>query len=93
MSPVFGSAQQEEFDTYLLDSNSAVVVGSTSPFGGQGSIPNTFIGLFVPGLLNDGLDHINVDSFLRILIRGLLLLAALIVNAYTLRLRAKGPMG
>jgi ribose transport system permease protein len=32
----FGSAQQNEFDTYLLDSISAVVVGGTSLFGGQG---------------------------------------------------------
>ena len=43
----FGSAQQNEFDTYLLDSISAVVVGGTSLFGGQGGIGNTVIGLFV----------------------------------------------
>ena len=45
----FGSAQQNEFDTYLLDSISAVVVGGTSLFGGQGGIGNTIIGLFVLG--------------------------------------------
>ena len=74
----FGSAQQNEFDTYLLDSISAVVVGGTSLFGGQGGIGNTIIGLFVLGVLNNGLDHINIDSFLKILIRGLILLIALI---------------
>src|SRR5579875_1390587 len=36
----FGSAQQDEFDNYLLDSISAVVVGGTSLFGGQGGIGN-----------------------------------------------------
>ncbi len=83
----FGSAQQNEFDTYLLDSISAVVVGGTSLFGGQGGIGNTIIGLFVLGVLNNGLDHVNVDSFLKILIRGLILLVALIVNVYAQRLR------
>jgi len=85
----FGSAQQNEFDTYLLDSIAAVVVGGTSLFGGQGGIGNTIIGLLVLGVLNNGLDHVNVDSFLKILIRGLILLAALIINVYAQRMRAR----
>jgi len=84
----FGSAQQNEFDTYLLDSISAVVVGGTSLFGGQGGIGNTIIGLFVLGVLNNGLDHINIDSFLKILIRGVILLLALVINVYAQRMRA-----
>ncbi|HSY89452.1 MAG TPA: ABC transporter permease [Verrucomicrobiae bacterium] len=89
----FGSAQQNEFDNYLLDSISAVVVGGTSLFGGQGGIPNTIVGLFVLGVLNNGLDHIDIDSFLKILIRGLILLAALIINVYAQRLRAAKAEG
>jgi len=85
----FGSAQQNEFDTYLLDSIAAVVVGGTSLFGGRGGIGNTIIGLFVLGVLNNGLDHVNIDSFLKILIRGLILLAALVINVYAQRLRAR----
>src|ERR1700735_137113 len=84
----FGSAQQNEFDTYLLDSISAVVVGGTSLFGGQGGIGNTIIVLFVLGELNNGLKHINIDSFLKILIRGLILLVALMINVYAQRMRA-----
>ena len=84
----FGSAQQNEFDTYLLDAISAVVVGGTSLFGGRGGIGNTIVGLFVLGVLNNGLDHVKIDSFLKILIRGLILLAALIINVYAQRLRA-----
>lgn len=85
----FGSAQQNEFDTYLLDSIAAVVVGGTSLFGGRGGIGNTIVGLFVLGVLNNGLDHVNIDSFLKILIRGLILLAALVINVYAQRLREK----
>ena len=84
----FGSAQQDEFGDYLLDSISAVVVGGTSLFGGQGGIGNTIVGLFVLGVLNNGLDHVKIDSFLKILIRGLILLAALIINVYAQKLRA-----
>ena len=89
----FGSAQQDEFDTYLLDSISAVVVGGTSLFGGQGGIGNTIIGLFVLGVLNNGLDHVRIDSFLKILIRGLILLAALVINVYAQRLRTQRAPG
>jgi ribose transport system permease protein len=83
----FGSAQQNEFDDYLLDSIAAVVVGGTSLFGGRGGIGNTILGLFVLGVLNNGLDHIDIDSFLKILIRGLILLLALVINVYAQRLR------
>jgi ribose transport system permease protein len=89
----FGSAQQNEFDNYLLDSISAVVVGGTSLFGGQGGIPNTIVGLFVLGVLNNGLDHVDIDSFLKILIRGLILLAALVINVYAQRLRSANAEG
>ena len=87
----FGTAQQNQFDDYLLDSISAVVVGGTSLFGGRGGIPNTILGLFVLGVLNNGLDHIDIDSFLKILIRGLILLLALVINVYAQKLRKKGP--
>ena len=81
------SAQQNEFDTYLLDSIAAVVVGGTSLFGGRGGIGNTIVGLCVLGVLNNGLDHVQIDSFLKILIRGLILLLALVINVYAQRLR------
>jgi ribose transport system permease protein len=89
----FGSAQQNEFDTFLLDAIAAVVVGGTSLFGGRGGIGNTIIGLFILGVLNNGLDHVNIDSFLKILIRGLILLAALVINVYAQRLRSAGDTG
>jgi ribose transport system permease protein len=83
----FGSAQQNQFDSYLLDAIAAVVVGGTSLFGGRGGIGNTIIGLLVLGVLNNGLDHVQIDSFLKILIRGLILLSALIINVYAQRLK------
>ena len=89
----FGSAQQNEFDSFLLDAIAAVVVGGTSLFGGRGGIGNTIVGLFVLGVLNNGLDHVQIDRFLKVLIRGLILLAALIINVYAQRLRARSETG
>jgi ribose transport system permease protein len=89
----FGSAQQNEFDGYLLDAIAAVVVGGTSLFGGRGGIGNTIIGLLILGVLNNGLDHINIDSFLKILIRGIILLVALIINVYVQNLRESERAG
>ena len=89
----FGSAQQNEFDAYLLDAIAAVVVGGTSLFGGRGGIGNTIVGLFVLGVLNNGLDHVDIDSFLKILIRGLILLAALIINVYAQNVRESERTG
>jgi ribose transport system permease protein len=83
----FGSAQQNGFDDFLLTAIAAVVVGGTSLFGGRGGIGNTIIGLLVLGVLNNGLDLINIDSFLKILIRGLILLIALIINVYAQKLK------
>lgn len=85
----FGSAQQNQFDTYLLDAIAAVVVGGTSLFGGKGGIGNTIIGLLVLGVVNNGLDHIQMDSFQKILIRGLILLAALVINVYVEKFRER----
>ncbi|HYZ35087.1 MAG TPA: ABC transporter permease [Crenalkalicoccus sp.] len=85
----FGSAQQNQFDNYLLDAISAVVVGGTSLFGGRGGIGNTIVGLLVLGVLNNGLDHVRMDSFLKILIRGLVLLLALVINVYAQRLQGQ----
>jgi ribose transport system permease protein len=89
----FGSAQQNEFDGYLLDAIAAVVVGGTSLFGGRGGIGNTIIGLLILGVLNNGLDHVEIDSFLKILIRGLILLAALIINVYVQKVRDAERIG
>ena len=86
----FGSAQQNGFDDFLLTAISAVVVGGTSLFGGRGGIGNTIIGLLVLGVLNNGLDLIQIDSFLKILIRGLILLAALVINVYAQKLKEGG---
>jgi ribose transport system permease protein len=71
----------------LLDSISAVVLGGTSLFGGEGGVKNTLIGLLIFGVLNNGLNQLQLDIFVRLWARGVILLVALIINIYALRLR------
>jgi len=83
-----GSAQSYGLDSFLLDSITAVVLGGTSLFGGQGGIKNTVIGLLVFGVLSNGLNQIQLDIYIRLLIAGLILLAALLINSYAMKLRS-----
>lgn len=82
-----GSAQGYGLDAILLDSISAVVLGGTSLFGGEGGVKNTVIGLLIFGVLNNGLNQLQLDIFVRLWARGVILLIALIINIYALRLR------
>ncbi|MGA9041407.1 MAG: ABC transporter permease [Terriglobales bacterium] len=84
-----GSAQGFGMENMLLDSIAAVVLGGTSLFGGEGGIKNTAIGLLIFGVLNNGLNLLQLDIFVRLWLRGVVLLAALLINVYALHLRKK----
>jgi ribose transport system permease protein len=82
-----GSAQSYGLDDMLLDSVAAVVLGGTSLFGGEGGIKNTVMGLLILGVLNNGLNQLQLDIFVRLWLRGVILLIALVINVYALGLR------
>jgi ribose transport system permease protein len=82
-----GSAQAYGLSDMLLDSIAAVVLGGTSLFGGVGGIINTVVGLFIFGVIGNGLNLVQVDIYLKPFVRGTVLLIALIINVYAMRLR------
>ena len=84
-----GSAQGFGMENMLLDSIAAVVLGGTSLFGGEGGIKNTAMGLLIFGVLNNGLNLLQLDIFVRLWMRGIVLLAALLINVYALHLRKR----
>ncbi len=86
-----GSAQSYGLDDMLLDSVSAVVLGGTSLFGGEGGIKNTAMGLLIFGVLNNGLNQLQLDIYLRLWVRGVILLIALVINIYALRSMKSAP--
>lgn len=84
-----GSAQAELGNDLLLPAIAAVVLGGTSLFGGVGGMGHTVLGLLIYGVLDNGLDQLNVDIFLKPYIRGLFLILALVLNTLAMRLAAK----
>jgi ribose transport system permease protein len=61
---------------YELDSIAAVVIGGTSLSGGRGSIFLTVIGCLIIGVLNNGLSVLDVSAYWQLVIKGLVLIAA-----------------
>ncbi len=83
-----GSAQAYGLSDMLMDAIAAVVLGGTSLFGGIGGIINTIVGLLIFGVIGNGLNLVQVDIYLKPWVRGLVLLVALVINVYALRLRS-----
>ncbi|UJF18491.1 ribose ABC transporter permease [Vibrio sp. SS-MA-C1-2] len=63
-----------------LDAIAAVVIGGTSMTGGRGRIMGTFIGVLIIGVLNNGLNLIGVSSFYQEIVKGLVILVAVIID-------------
>jgi len=74
------SAQPNAGMGYELDSIAAVVIGGTSLNGGKGSIMGTVIGASIIGVLNNGLVLLNVSPFWQQVIKGLVILLAVIID-------------
>jgi len=87
-----GSAHAGGFEDMLLDGIAAVVLGGTSLFGGEGGIFNTIIGLLIFGVLKNGLNLVDIDIYLKTSITGLVLLTALVINVYSLKLGQKAKV-
>jgi erythritol transport system permease protein len=77
-------------ETFELSAIAAVVLGGTSLSGGRGSVGGTLVGAFVIGVLNDGLVLLGVSQFWQIVIKGVVIVAAVVVDQLAAR-RATGP--
>ncbi len=73
-----GSAQPTLGVGYELDAIAAVALGGTSLSGGRGKIYGTLIGVLIIAVLNNGLNIIEVDSYYQDVIKGLVILIAVL---------------
>ena len=74
-------------DTFELTAIAAVVLGGTSLAGGRGSIGGTLIGAFVIGVLGDGLVMMGVSSFWQKVIKGAVIVLAVIIDQVQARMQ------
>lgn len=75
-----GSAQTNAGTAYELDAIAAVVIGGTSMVGGVGTLMGTFFGILIIGVLNNGLDLLGVQSYYQQLIKGILIVVAVMLD-------------
>ena len=61
---------------YELDAIAAVVIGGTSLSGGVGGVGGTILGAILMGVINNGLDLLNVSSYYQQIIKGVIIVGA-----------------
>ena len=75
-----GSALPQAGVAYELDAIAAVVIGGTSLAGGVGRVTGTVIGALLIGVVNNGLDLTGVESYYQLVIKGVLIVAAVMLD-------------
>jgi len=75
---------------YELNAIAAVVIGGAALSGGRGTIRGTLIGAFVIGFLADGLVILGVSTFWQIVIKGAVIILAVILDQSQVRIQRRG---
>ncbi len=74
--------------TYMeLDAIAGAVIGGTSLRGGVGTVPGAMVGSVLLATIDNGMSILNVSSFIQLIVKGLVLVAALAFDAYMIRHR------
>ncbi|SIT05766.1 ABC transporter permease [Alicyclobacillus vulcanalis] len=74
------TAEPTAGDGYELDAITAVVLGGTSLFGGEGTLVGTIIGALILGVIDNGLNLLNVSSFYQDAVKGIVILIAIMLD-------------
>jgi len=75
---------------YELDAIAMVVIGGTSLYGGRGSIIGTVLGMLIFGVITSGFTFLRVDAFYQEMIKGVIIVGAVVQDVYRQRLRGRG---
>jgi erythritol transport system permease protein len=84
------SAAPQAGETFELNAIAAVVIGGTSLMGGRGTVRGALIGAFVIGFLADGLVIVGVSTFWQIVIKGTVIVLAVILDQSQQRIQRRG---
>ncbi|MBD2494527.1 MULTISPECIES: ABC transporter permease subunit [Nostoc] len=72
---------------YELDAIAAVILGGTSFTGGIGTIGGTLLGALIIAVLNNGLTLLNMSYFWQLVVKGLVIIAAVMIDRLRRRSR------
>ncbi|MDF2614626.1 MAG: ribose transporter permease [Clostridia bacterium] len=76
-------------ESWEMNAIAAAVLGGTSMAGGIGTIGGTIVGAFVIGVINDGMVMCGVSEFWQMVIKGLVIIFAVIIDQFQRNLQAK----
>ncbi len=82
------SAQSIAGEGYELDAIASSVIGGASLLGGAGNVWGTLLGAIIMGVIRNGLNLMNVSTYLQKLIIGLIIIAAVLLDSFRNRQRA-----
>lgn len=71
--------------SYELDAIAAAVIGGTSLAGGVGRITGTVIGALILGVISSGFTFLGIDSYIQEIVKGLIIVAAVVADQYRKR--------
>ena len=77
-----GSARVLSSQTFELDVITAVILGGASLSGGRGTLWGTLIGLLLIGVINNGMILSQVPAFWQLVVKGSILLAAVLYDEF-----------
>jgi inositol transport system permease protein len=67
---------------YELDAIASAVIGGTSLSGGLGTITGTVMGALIIGVLNNGLDLLNVSPYWQQILKGVIIVGAVLLDKF-----------
>lgn len=80
MTARINAAQPNIGTGYEIDAIAACVIGGTSFSGGISTIPGTFIGVMIIGLIFNGMNLLGISSYWQIIMKGLLIIGAVLLD-------------
>lgn len=70
---------------YELDAIAAAVIGGTSLAGGKGGVYGTIVGILIMGILSNGLDLLNISSYIQQIVKGIVIIGAVVIDQMSLK--------